>query len=86
MSESRSTQLDQMLSRICGEYLEMPGLSLTRQQAQRLWGVDEHTCVQLLTMLLESGFLQHTRDDSYIRVTGGPVRASYGNASASTPS
>ena len=86
MSESHSAQLDQMLSRICGEYLEMPGLSLTRQQAQRLWGIDEHTCAQVLTMLLEAGFLQHTRDDSYIRVTGGPVRVSHGEAPAGPPS
>src|SRR5688572_20900769 len=35
---------DQMLHRIFSEYLEMPGLRLTRRQAQRLWGLDEETC------------------------------------------
>jgi Fic family protein len=86
MAASHSTQLDQMLSRICGEYLEMPGLRLTRQQAQRLWGIDEQTCARLLTMLLESGFLQHTRDDSYVRVTDGPVNISYAGGRATRPS
>jgi Fic family protein len=84
MSESHATQLDQMLSRICGEYLEMPGLRLTRQQAQRLWGIDEQTCTQLLTMLQESGFLQHTRDNSYIRMTDGPVSVSYAGGESRT--
>jgi len=86
MSEGHSPQLDQMLSRICGEYLEMPGLSLTREQAQRLWGIDEETCTRLLTMLLESGFLQHTRDNSYVRVTDGPVSVSHSGRQSIPPS
>ena len=32
---------EQVLSRVCGEYLEMAGLRLTQKQAQRLWGLDE---------------------------------------------
>ena len=35
---------EQLLRRICVEYLEMPGLQLTRPQAQRQWGLDDHTC------------------------------------------
>jgi hypothetical protein len=29
---------------IRSEYLELPGLSLTKIQAQRLWGLDQATC------------------------------------------
>jgi hypothetical protein len=35
---------EQMLRRICGEYVEMPGLRLSRKQAQRLWGIGEEAC------------------------------------------
>jgi Fic family protein len=73
MSESRPVQLDQTLSRVCGEYLEMPGLRLTHQQAQRLWGLDEQTCKRVLSLLLESGFLHQTRDHNYVRLSDGPV-------------
>ena len=33
-------RIDQMLQRIQGEFVEMPGLRLTAAQAQRLWGLD----------------------------------------------
>ena len=48
---------DQILSRIRGEYMEMPGLRLTRAQAQRLWGLDEQTCLALLLALEQAKFL-----------------------------
>ena len=38
MSDSLTPESrDSILRRICGEYLEMPGLRLTQPQAQRLW-------------------------------------------------
>ena len=60
------------LDRICGEYLEMPGLCLTLRQAQRLWGLDEETCGKALAVLVEARFLSHTRD-TYRRLTDGPT-------------
>ena len=62
---------DQLLHRIYSEYLEMPGMRLTRQQAQRLWGLDELTCSQSLEYLVEAGFLVRTGVDTYGRVTEG---------------
>ena len=42
MSNARPDVLsEQVLHRICAEYVEMPGLRLSRKQAQRLWGIDE---------------------------------------------
>lgn len=73
MSDSRVVSVEQVLSRIHAEFLEMPGLRLTRQQAQRLWGLDEETCGTLLNRLLESGFLQVGRDGGYSRMTEGPI-------------
>ena len=36
-------RIDEVLQRIQGEYLEMPGLRLTPAQAQRLWGLERST-------------------------------------------
>ena len=72
MPDSSSVAAEQMLCRICAEFLEMPGLRLTRPQAQRLWGLDEQTCGQVLDVLLEAGFLQRTRNETYTRLTDGP--------------
>ena len=58
---------DNWLARIRGEYLEMPGLSLTAVQAQRLWGLDGEACGLLLASLLQSGFLRRTTQGEYVR-------------------
>ncbi len=62
---------EQMLSRIRGEYLEMPGLRLKREQAQRLWGLDETTCAQVLECLVNIKFLYRTVDGKYARLAEG---------------
>jgi hypothetical protein len=62
----RAVELDRLLAIIRGEYLEMPGLRLTRQQAQRLWSLDADTCETLLTMLEASQFLRRTRTGDYV--------------------
>jgi hypothetical protein len=53
-----------------GEFLEVPGLDLTREQAQRLWGLDRIACDQLLAALVESRFLRRTRDNRYLLADG----------------
>ena len=49
-----------VLRRVKGEYLEMPGLRLTIAQAQRLWGLDRSMCDALLGTLVEAKFLFRT--------------------------
>ena len=51
---------------IQGEYLEMPGLQLTKPQVQRLWGLDAATCDALLDALEGSRFLKRTDRDAYV--------------------
>jgi hypothetical protein len=46
-----------LVSRVRAEYLEMPGLRLTEDQAQRLFGLSALVCQPVLGSLLESGFL-----------------------------
>ena len=54
------------------EYLEMPGLNLTRRQVQRLWNVDSNTCDVLLETLINIHFLRQTPNGAYVRTDGGP--------------
>lgn len=58
---------DDVLSRVRGEYIEMPGLRLTTAQAQRLWGLDRDACDALLGALVDSKFLFRTRDGAFMR-------------------
>jgi hypothetical protein len=59
---------DEVLRRVQGEFLEMPGLRLTHAQARRLWGLDSESCEALLRALIDSKFLFRTRDGAYMRV------------------
>ena len=66
---------DEVLRRVQGEFLEMPGLRLTHAQARRLWGLDAASCEALLTALVEANFLFQTRDGAFMRVEhAAPVR------------
>jgi hypothetical protein len=65
---------EQLLHRICSEYLEMPGLRLTPKQAQRLWGLDEETCAQSLDFLVQAKFLARIGPDTYRRLTDGAAK------------
>jgi hypothetical protein len=66
--ETRSMNPEQMLNRIRGEYLEMPGLRLTCAQAERLWGWEAKTCRMLLDLLVESKFLSCSKEGMYGRL------------------
>ena len=56
----------QLLTRIRGEFSEMPGLQLTLQQARRLLNLDILTCSAALAMLEAAGFLATTRDGTFV--------------------
>ena len=60
-------QQSDVLRRVQGEYIEMPGLRLTTAQAQRLWGLDRASCDSLLDALVEAKFLLKTRDGAFVR-------------------
>ena len=49
------------------EYLEIPGLQLTRPQFQRLWGLDNELCAAVLSALTTAQFLHLKADGHYIR-------------------
>ena len=69
-------RIDEVLQRIQGEFVEMPGLRLTPAQAQRLWGLERDTCDALLGALVDAKFLSQTRDGAFVRMDGAaPTRA-----------
>lgn len=61
----------QILTRIRAEYVEMPGLRLTLEQAARLFGVEWALCRLALDGLVEATFLCVTSNGSYARLTAG---------------
>jgi hypothetical protein len=63
-------RIDDVLQRIQGEYVEMPGLRLTPAQARRLWGLERDVCDSLLGALVDAKFLSQTRDGAYVRTEG----------------
>ena len=56
-----------LVERVLGEYREMPGLALTIEQAQRLWGCDAVTCQRIVDVLVERHVLRWSRDRRLIR-------------------
>jgi hypothetical protein len=56
---------------IQGEYLEIPGLQLTKPQVQRLWGLDAVACDALLDALVAARFLRRTHAGAYARADAG---------------
>ena len=65
--QAMPSQSDDVLRRVRGEYIEMPGLRLTTAQAQRLWGLDRAACDALLGALVDANFLSRTRDGAFVR-------------------
>ena len=60
-------RIDEVLQRIRGEFVEMPGLRLTSAQARRLWGLEGDVCTALLGSLVDARFLVQTRDGVFVR-------------------
>jgi hypothetical protein len=56
-----------ILQRVRAEFLEMPGLRLTRAQARRLWALDEALCDAILAALVDARFLVHSGSLAFIR-------------------
>ena len=71
-----------LLNRIRGEYLEMPGLRLTLEQAQRLCGIERALCKAVLDALVEARFLCVKPNGTYARAIDGQDAARLRSARA----
>ena len=60
-----------LVTRIRGEYLEMPGLRLTLEQAQRLFDVERMLCKAVLDALVDARFLSVRPNGTYVRAIDG---------------
>lgn len=59
--------------RIRAEYVEMPGMSLTLHQVQRLCGVEPSLCKMALDSLVAAKFLHVKAGGAYARLTDGEL-------------
>ena len=62
------TDLQDVLDTIQNEYTEMPQLRINARQARRLWNLEPDVCETALGRLVESRFLQHAADGTYVRL------------------
>lgn len=60
----------QWLNLIRAEYREMPGLRLTKPQIQRLWGLDDRTCENVVQALETEHFLKRFSNAYILRDAG----------------
>jgi DNA-binding IclR family transcriptional regulator len=63
---SAAASVHEWLPLVRGEFLEMPGLSLTARQAERLWGLEPAACHALLSTLVDLKFLRRTPGGAYV--------------------
>jgi hypothetical protein len=65
------------IERLQAEFLEMPGLRLSVAQTQRLCGVDQALCRDVLDVLVDVKFLGVNPDGTYARLSDGEVVRRY---------
>jgi hypothetical protein len=70
MSTDDETQA-RLMALIRSEFSEIPGLSLTRDQVQRLWALDAVVADLVIAGLLRSGFLRLGAQGRYSRADLG---------------
>ena len=57
----------ELTRRVRAEYADMPGLSITLVQAQRLLAADEPACAEVFQTLIKRGVLRRTAHGRYVR-------------------
>jgi hypothetical protein len=61
-----TSRLTDWVHLVQAEYLEMPGLHLTKPQVRRLWHIEPQTCDAVLNELVASHFLRCTDRAAYV--------------------
>jgi hypothetical protein len=69
--EEGDMRVIELLRVVQAEYLEIPGLHLTKPQARRLWGLDPYMCDALLDTLVAAQFLRCTPRGAYVLAGSG---------------
>jgi hypothetical protein len=63
----REHSVEEWVQIVRAEYGESLGLSLTRLQVRRLWGIDDAVCEAVLAHLMMTGFLRQNRRGRFVR-------------------
>jgi hypothetical protein len=71
MQQSLTENFHQWVRLVESEFAEMPGLHLSKRQAQRLWNLDSRSADAIFRALEASNFLKRTPNDTYIRADLG---------------
>ena len=61
------TVIAALVKRIQDVFLDIPDLSMTLDQAQRLFHIDRATCQALFDRLVESSVVARTEDGAFVR-------------------
>ena len=69
ITSTLSAPLSGLLQRVREQYGEMPGLTLTKPQAMRLFGVAPSVCAAMFRALVMENFLSCTGDGVFVRST-----------------
>lgn len=67
VSDLRDEDFARAMARARAEFLEMPGLAVTVDQATRLFAIESDLCELVLTTLVECRFLVRTRHAMFAR-------------------
>jgi hypothetical protein len=70
---STSRDIEAALLRIQTDYLDMPNLHLTLEEAGSLWNLEPVKCFALLELLVETGFLMRSRHGGYMRACAAAI-------------
>jgi hypothetical protein len=71
MQQSRVENFRDCVRLIQSEFAEMPGLHLSKRQAQRLWNLDADSADAIFSALEAAHFLKRMPNDTYIRADIG---------------
>jgi hypothetical protein len=67
--------LQEVVTRIRMEYVEMPDMKLTFAQARRLWDLPIDLCEAALAALVANGFLEQSADGRFLRTRAQHARS-----------
>jgi hypothetical protein len=71
MQQSVEERLGKWVRLVKSEYAEMPGLHLSKRQAQRMWNLDARSADMIFSALEAAHFLRRMPNDIYIRADLG---------------
>jgi hypothetical protein len=66
-TQRHAAPIGNVLHRAVAEYIEMPGLSLTAAQMQRLWSIGPADCNALVDVLVSAKLIRRCANGTYVR-------------------